>query len=465
MIKNDRQFKVTRAQLDRFASAHDDLSKHTTADVNPVRRKLELDTVAGVITELRDSLNEYEGLQNGTIKPAAVTSIDLIPRALIQHRIAAKLNQRELAERLGLKEQQIQRYEAEDWATANLTRLVQVAELLGVSLGSAFDIHEVSDNRILTTLERVGIDRDFVLRRLTSGHSDDLASAVDLTARLSRIYGWMPADIINGVIEEPQLQLAAASFKLPKRHKRERTNAYTVYSHYLALQALAATSHLEPKPITTDPKAFRDHLFEEDNGLSFERVLKVVWGLGIIVLPLADPGAFHAMLWRHEGRNVIVLKQQNRLSSRWLFDLLHELRHAAEDPDKMTYAVLDEPINETDMDPREQIANAFAGDVLLAGHAEAIVAQAVDAAGGSVERLKKVVPLVARDNDVDVSHLANYLAYRLSLQGIDWWGAAANLQESSSNPWAIARDRFFEQVDLRVLNPIDRSLLVQAIKE
>lgn len=40
-----------------------------------------------------------------------------------QGRIAAGLSQKELSERLGLKERQIQRYEATDYASANLTRV------------------------------------------------------------------------------------------------------------------------------------------------------------------------------------------------------------------------------------------------------------------------------------------------------------------------------------------------------
>ena len=37
-----------------------------------------------------------------------------------------------LAERLGLKEQQIQRYEATEYASANLARVIEVSETLGL---------------------------------------------------------------------------------------------------------------------------------------------------------------------------------------------------------------------------------------------------------------------------------------------------------------------------------------------
>ena len=47
---------------------------------------------------------------------------------------AAGLNQRDLATRLGLKEQQIQRYEATHYAGVSLERIQAVAEALGVQI-------------------------------------------------------------------------------------------------------------------------------------------------------------------------------------------------------------------------------------------------------------------------------------------------------------------------------------------
>jgi transcriptional regulator with XRE-family HTH domain len=49
---------------------------------------------------------------------------------LIRARISAGLSQRELAARLGLKEQQIQRYEATNYETASLRRVLEIAAAL-----------------------------------------------------------------------------------------------------------------------------------------------------------------------------------------------------------------------------------------------------------------------------------------------------------------------------------------------
>ena len=61
-----------------------------------------------------------------------MTSIYELPAGLIKARIAAGLSQRELAERLELKAQQIQRYEAEGYASASFQRLCEVAHAVGL---------------------------------------------------------------------------------------------------------------------------------------------------------------------------------------------------------------------------------------------------------------------------------------------------------------------------------------------
>jgi transcriptional regulator with XRE-family HTH domain len=62
-----------------------------------------------------------------------VGSLDGLAYALIQARIAAGLTQ-ELAQKLGLKKQQVQRYEATKYATANLERLQAVTMALEVQV-------------------------------------------------------------------------------------------------------------------------------------------------------------------------------------------------------------------------------------------------------------------------------------------------------------------------------------------
>ena len=77
---------------------------------------------------------QFEQLRRGGPKQIQIDSLDELPRALVKARIAGGLSQKELAERLGLKEQQIQRYEATDYGSASLTRLKEIAQALGVNI-------------------------------------------------------------------------------------------------------------------------------------------------------------------------------------------------------------------------------------------------------------------------------------------------------------------------------------------
>jgi HTH-type transcriptional regulator/antitoxin HigA len=56
-----------------------------------------------------------------------------LPTTLIRARIVRGLSQRKLAEALGVKEQQVQRYESERYASASLSRLVRIASVLGLT--------------------------------------------------------------------------------------------------------------------------------------------------------------------------------------------------------------------------------------------------------------------------------------------------------------------------------------------
>jgi transcriptional regulator with XRE-family HTH domain len=466
MIKNERQYRLTRSQLDRFRGVLDELRERPVAEGEELRRDLEMAAVDAQVRELLSELNQYDDLKAGKVSVGTLDSLDDLPRVLIQARIASGLTQRDLAERLGMPEQQVQRYEANDWNTASLGRLIDVAKVLGVAIKPSLAppvVDEVDRRRLRRQLEHAGLDAAFVERRLAPHRTDEDAEpgvVLDLAARVNRIYGWAPSAVLAG--EDLDVEMpAAVGFKLPRGTSEPRLRAYSVYAHYLGHLALDATRSLQLQPIPESPMAFRAAVMDRFGRLDFEAILSFAWELGIAVVPLADPGAFHAVVWRVAGRNAVVLKQQTRTPSRWAFDLLHEIDHANEDPDAEEYAVIDDGSLSTTED--EIAANDFAGNVLLDGRAEELAQECVKEAGGKLQVLKSVVPHVAGRNGVETADLANYLAYRLSLQGENWWGAATNLQHGGADPWETARDIFLRHADLQALNPLDRGLLTQAL--
>ncbi|MFK5143472.1 helix-turn-helix transcriptional regulator, partial [Klebsiella pneumoniae] len=79
--------------------------------------------LASQLEDLEDEILEYETLRAGQLSTIKVETFDELADGLIKARIAAGLSQKQLADRLGVKEQQIQRYESERYASASLQRL------------------------------------------------------------------------------------------------------------------------------------------------------------------------------------------------------------------------------------------------------------------------------------------------------------------------------------------------------
>lgn len=479
MIKNDRQYRTTKAHLERFERAREESALvPAPADVHLRLLQAQADALAGQMEDLRAELVEYEALRSGQRAVIQAESLADLPRVLIQARIASGLDQRALAERLGLKEQQIQRYEANDYAGASLERLREVAKALGLRLRQEVLLPGIqpSLSNLFSRLAQVGLERAFVCCRLLPRPlaarlrdkvptHEEPSLAIQAAEVVGRVFGFSAGQIFGS----GPLVLANVGgllrFKLSANVEERRLGAYSLYAHHLAHALLDAVPERPRVPIPTDPKLIRAAILAAYGELTLGTALHYASDLGIVVLPLRDAGAFHGAYLRVEGRHVIILKQQTASFSRWLFDLLHELRHAGEQPEKTELSVLEEQeaSPERRASPAERIASRFAGEVQLDGRAEVLAQKCVSTAGGAVERLKTVVPRVARSAGLSTADLANYVAFRLSLQGLNWWGAAQNLQDLTGSPWTVARDHLLTQVRWELLPEAEKALVELAL--
>lgn len=134
MIKNERQYRITKAQVEKFAVALRELATQEPTKEHPLLRKAQVAALHSQLADLQQDLEEYAALRSGQRKVLALISLEQLPKTLIQARIAAGLSQEELAAKLHLKPQQIQRYEATDYQSANLERITAILRVLGVKL-------------------------------------------------------------------------------------------------------------------------------------------------------------------------------------------------------------------------------------------------------------------------------------------------------------------------------------------
>jgi HTH-type transcriptional regulator/antitoxin HigA len=130
MIFSDRQYTVSKEQMGKLRKALDLL--RTDRQKHKLLIEIERKALESQIADIEKELAEYEFLKSGSVSFAESFSLTDLPRILIQARIAKGLSQTDLAERLGMKAQQVQRYEATEYTGASLSRLIEVASALGV---------------------------------------------------------------------------------------------------------------------------------------------------------------------------------------------------------------------------------------------------------------------------------------------------------------------------------------------
>ena len=131
-IRNQWQYRHAKAQVEKFADvlANFDERPEAHPGVHPRLIRAQKETVASEQDVLREEIKKYEKLRREPVGLRRLKFIADLPEALVQARIASGLTQAALAGKLGLKPQQIQRYEATDYAQASLARIQQIARVI-----------------------------------------------------------------------------------------------------------------------------------------------------------------------------------------------------------------------------------------------------------------------------------------------------------------------------------------------
>ncbi len=136
MIQNERQYRITQTKLREF--------ERDLASLDPPDPSLHPRQVVGwtnsynlTIRQLKQELAEYEQLKSGNIVTFVLGSLNDLPTTLIKARIATGMTQKELADKIGVREQQIQRYEASHYQAASFDRLRSIAVALNIEITQA----------------------------------------------------------------------------------------------------------------------------------------------------------------------------------------------------------------------------------------------------------------------------------------------------------------------------------------
>jgi ribosome-binding protein aMBF1 (putative translation factor) len=130
MIKNEKQYKITRNLLVNWQENHRLLLSKPIPNTPAWIYKEQLRTVEEEISQLKKQLKEYEETKSGKRKLPNLLLLEEIPNLLVKWRLARNLTQKALAKKLGMHENQLQRYENTNYAGASLSTVLQIARVL-----------------------------------------------------------------------------------------------------------------------------------------------------------------------------------------------------------------------------------------------------------------------------------------------------------------------------------------------
>ena len=370
MIKNDRQYAVTKSRVRRFEAAIADMDLQLASGTGGMLM-VERTGLQSKTDEMKRDIAEYEALRSGRVPHVDADNLEELPEALIKTGIGLGLTQRELAERMGMREEQVQRYEQTDYESASYARLMEVHAALsseGAQVARCEDVPR--SDHVLSRIEIAGIGGRFVDECIVGwprAHGGDKAEAAmyerRLLSRLRMIYGWSP-DLLLGSAPL-DMGPVTAKFKLPAGADHRVVNAHVVYARHVAgiLARAAGGGGERRRPMQGDPYRLRKDLQEGGNGpIAFPGLVEYAWSEGIAVGHL-PPRAFHAAYFNRDGTGVIMLAREDASESRLMFDLAHEMYHAGNGLDSID-------ADENDTSEGESAANRFAHAVLVGPDAD-----------------------------------------------------------------------------------------------
>lgn len=133
MIKTAKQLGVANKKLMELKEIKSNFQLENK-NKDSAKYQLGLNSFTKLINELESEIAEYHQLSNSDLNIIKTTSIEDLPQLLIKCRLAKKMSQTDLAKKIGIDVQQIQRYETTDYESASWVRLVEVILALELNI-------------------------------------------------------------------------------------------------------------------------------------------------------------------------------------------------------------------------------------------------------------------------------------------------------------------------------------------
>ncbi|QBK29558.1 XRE family transcriptional regulator [Roseitalea porphyridii] len=355
---NEKEVRDARARISRLSEALS--SEHA---LEPIVAGLPPEVVSQVSrmmkaerNRLTQAVEAYEQAKD-TKRPTALKALvnhDL-GLMLIVARIANGFSQKDLAWRLGVKEQQVQRWEAERYAQISLKNYHRVAALLGVRPWA-----DISDQPEFRGLDKVidGVSKAEIKKILRHGRDN----------------GWFAEDFNEGelrrYIAENRIDfgspgLLRTGLNVVDHSEDVMLHAWRARVTARAREAFSGVEEdYEPLELNWMPELVR--LSREADGPLRAMTMLANHGIVLIVEPQVPGLKIDGAAFVVDGRPVIGMTLRTDTVDNFWFTLMHELAHVTlHYSTGLAVGFYDQTDQGTSVDEQEEEANRFASNLLI----------------------------------------------------------------------------------------------------
>lgn len=138
MIKTEHEYLEVKKRVEQeFLKIEEHIQKMKRSGLNKKQIRLAIDPLSSFAHQLKEEIEEYEKLKRGQFD--IIENLNSLGYMLVALRISKGMKQKELAEKMGVKESQVSRDERNEYYGASLEKIQKVLDALDVTLKSKID--------------------------------------------------------------------------------------------------------------------------------------------------------------------------------------------------------------------------------------------------------------------------------------------------------------------------------------
>lgn len=359
LISNERSAReaaATIARLDEVLS-----SEHI---LRSIMEGLPPEVVGGVRNalllerkELSDAVFAYQSTKTGNFQQLAEKAGNDPGATLIVARIALGLSQKDLARKLGLREQAIQRYEAERYRSISLSNYQKVAGVLGVRVIPEFKMERSGDWQF-----SYDVDKQTMMKVLK--HARDRGWLEKGSASDDDAFGLLIRHVGDHVVRHGMPSLHRTGMRVVDASQDWPTLAWKAH---VTQRAEAIISQGMPRYDALEISWLRTlvELSTRDDGPSAARDFLLDKGVALIIEPQIPGMSLDGAAFLVDEVPVIGMTLLRDSLDNFWFTLLHELAHIILHFRKGLAAGFFDDFDNHDPIELEQEADIFAGNMFI----------------------------------------------------------------------------------------------------